>query len=281
MSDLASSSDVSATGKRRIIIHLGFPKTASTTIQAMLVANAGNFGTGIVVSPKDELTRKLRKNALRYMRSGGKAWFKWRHSVATREMVRKIDAMAFETLLISDENMTGIESGKIFDPPGGVDFAAWVQRLDQALAGYDVTYVLYTRDPGPWRISAYNQAFKMRRVKETFDEWAAKHDDLGGPARIVKELRAILGDRVKTFEMADEVGPDKLMGRYLLELAGVSEERIAAVVVPPRKNESLPPASIELLRRVHANPKLRGARYRYIVQLCAKNPELFSRDYRA
>ena len=277
----AAASVPAAPHKRRIIVHLGFPKTASTTIQAMLAANAGRFGPGIVVSPKDDLTRKLRKNALRFMRSGGKAWFRWRHAVATREMVRKIDAMAFETLLISDENMVGIESGKIFDPPGKTDFVAWVQRFDQALVGYDVTYVLYMRDPGPWRISAYNQAFKMRRVKEPFDEWAQKHNDLGGPARIVEELRGILGARLKTFEMAAEVGPDKLMGRYLLELAGASPEQIAAVVVPPHKNESLPAAAIEFLQLVHKNPKLRGARYRFLVRLCAQNPELFSRDYRA
>jgi hypothetical protein len=230
----AAASVPAAPHKRRIIVHLGFPKTASTTIQAMLAANAGRFGPGIVVSPKDDLTRKLRKNALRFMRSGGKAWFRWRHAVATREMVRKIDAMAFETLLISDENMVGIESGKIFDPPGKTDFVAWVQRFDQ-----------------------------------------------GGPARIVEELRGILGARLKTFEMAAEVGPDKLMGRYLLELAGASPEQIAAVVVPPHKNESLPAAAIEFLQLVHKNPKLRGARYRFLVRLCAQNPELFSRDYRA
>ncbi|MEZ5686172.1 MAG: hypothetical protein R3D78_09895 [Paracoccaceae bacterium] len=270
-----------ATGKRRLVVHLGFPKTATTTIQAMLAANAGRFGPGIVVSPKDELTRKLRKNALRYMRSGGKFWFKWRHGVAMREMVRKIDAMDFETLLISDENMVGIESGKIFDPPGGVDFTAWVRQLDAALSGYDVTYVLYTRDPAPWRVSAYNQAFKMRRVTEPFADWVVKHDDLGGPARIVEELRGFLGDRLKTLEMADEIGPGKLMGRYLLELAGVSEERIAGIVVPPRKNESLPPAAIEFLKCARANPRLRGARYRDLVRLCARHPDQFSKEFHA
>jgi len=264
--------------RRSIIIHLGFPKTGTTTIQAMLAANSGRLGPGIAVSAKDDLTFRLRKFALRYMRNHQLFYWKWRHAAALSEMVHRIDRMTFETLIISDENMVGIESGKIFDPPGRTNYPAWVQRLDDALSAYDVTYVLYTREAEPWRVSAYNQAFKMRRVKEAFPDWVKKHDDLAGPDRIIAEFRRTLGDRLLVVEMKSETGPENFLGRFLLERAGVDDEVIRSVVIPPRKNESLPGASIELLRLIHANPLFRGRRYRFLVRLFAAHPEFFSRD---
>ena len=262
--------------KRRIIIHLGFPKTGSTTIQGMLAANGDRLGEGIVASPKDELTYRLRKYALKYRRSGHLFWWKLRHEMALRQMVRTIDAMDFETLVISDENMIGIESGKIFDPPERTNYLPWVAHLDAALSAYDVHYVIYHREPKSWQRSAWNQAFKMRRVKADFETWAKDHSDLDAPRRIIKQFRGLLGERLHVLDMAEEIGADRLMGRFILELAGVSQDRIAEVVLPPRENESLPLASIELLRLIHETGKFRGGRYRTLSRLFKAHPELFA-----
>lgn len=263
---------------RRIIIHLGFPKTGSTTIQGMLAANRDNIGKKIYVSPQDELTYFVRKFALRYQRNRHFFCWKIRHDAALREMVRKIDAMASDTLIISDENMIGIEPGKIFDPPEKTNYLPWLKHLDAALSNYDVHYVIYTREPKSWQRSAYNQAFKMRRVKEPFETWVESHDDLDAPRRIIEEFRTYLGPRLHTLEMTEEIGPDRIMGHFILELAGVSEENIAGITLPPRENESLPLASIELLRLIHANPAFRGQRYRYLTRLFKDHPELFAKN---
>lgn len=266
------------TDRRRIILHLGFPKTGTTTIQAMLQANAGTLGPGIAVSPKDDLTFQLRKNALRYMRSGGLWVWKWRHARALADMVRRLDAMDFNTLIISDENMIGIESGKIFDRPGRVDYAAWIARLDRALAGYDVVYVLYTRAIGPWHVSAYNQAFKMRRVNVSYADWSRVHDDMSGPDRIIAGLRAVVGERLQVLDMADETAAGKILGHRLLDLAGVSQDRIDAVTLPPRKNESLPQAGVEFLRHVSETGQFGRRHYRDLVRLVSANRHLFAKD---
>lgn len=263
---------------RRIIIHLGFPKTGSTTIQGMLAANLDRLGPGICASPKDDLTYKLRKHALKYRRSGHFFYWKLRHDAALREMVRKIDAMVFETLIISDENMIGIEPGKIFDPPEKTNYLPWLKHLDAALSNYDVHYVIYTRKPKSWQRSSYNQAFKMRRVKEPFETWVESHNDLDAPRRIIEAFRTYLGPRLHTLDMAEEIGPDRMMGRFILELAGVSEERIAGITLPPRANESLPLASIELLRLIYENRAFRGRRYRYLTRLFKDHPELFAKN---
>lgn len=203
---------VSQTGraKRTLIIHLGFPKTGTTTIQRMLTQNAEALAPDLVVSAKDDLTYRLRKYALRYRRTGFPYW-KWRHNLTLRAVVRRIDALAFNTLVISDENMIGIESGKLFLPSGELDYADWLAKLDNALSHYDVTYVVYTRATESWQVSSYNQAFKMRRVTEPFCQWRLDHNNLDGPDQIISSLRSVVGDRLKTFRMEDDTREGRVM----------------------------------------------------------------------
>lgn len=267
----------SSQAKRRLVVHLGFPKTGTTTIQRMLAKNTNALAPGLVVSAKDDLTYRLRKYALRYRRTGFAYW-KWRRDSALRTMVQRIDAMAFETLLISDENMTGMESGKLFMPDGGKDYAGWLARLDDAFSRYDVTYVLYTRAVEPWQVSSYNQAFKMRRVTERFDQWRLRHNNLHGPDQIIAALRDVVGDRLKDVLMEDDLREGRLMGQALLEIAGVPSDRIAALAPPARVNESLPATAVELLQRVHETPGIRRCQYRELVRLFARHPEFFARD---
>lgn len=263
---------------RRIIVHLGFPKTGSTTIQKMLEINAERLGPGIVASPKDDLTYRLRKYALRYKRTGVVVW-KWLHSRAMAEMRRQIDAMDFETLIISDENMISIESGKLFLPDIGSHYLPWLQGLDTALDGYDVTYVVYTRDVKGWQRSSYNQAFRMRRVFSTYADWAQEHDNLDGPEQIIAGFRGICGDRLHVIDMKTD-GAGGLLGAAILRLAGVAPDVIDGLAPPPRENESLPLAGIELLRHVRATPGIRRWHYRALVRLFRKHPELFAPDKR-
>ena len=261
-------------------MHLGFPKTGTTTIQEMFVINAGRLGDGVVVSPKDDLTAAVRRAAVRLMRTGSRLW-RWRHGRAANAMRRRIDAMTFDTLIISDENMIGFSSDKLFDPAISQDYSGMVGRIDAALTGYDVTYIIYTRDAGPWQNSAYNQAFKMRRgAKPSYAVWKKTHDNLAGPDDIIASLRAVLGERLHVVRMEEELGADRLMGRAVLDQAGVAPERIAAIHPPPRKNESLPESAMELLRLIHDQPALRGRRYRLLERLFTRHPECFSREFR-
>lgn len=265
--------------KRRLVVHLGFPKTGTTTIQRMLSENADALAPRFEVSAKDDLTYRLRKYALRFMRTGFTYW-RWRHDVAMRTMVRQVDSMNFETLVISDENMVGIESGELFARNGGREYPRWLAKLDNALSRYEVIYVLYTRAPEAWQVSSYNQAFKMRRVTEPFDRWRARHDDLCGPDKIIAGAREVLGDRLVVFKMEDEVAEGKLLGHNLLKVAGVQEDYLAALRAPARENESLPAAAIELLQKVHKTPGIRRRQYRELVRLFARNPELFASNKR-
>lgn len=264
------------TTRRRIVIHLGLPKTGSTTIQSLLAANHDRLGEGIRVSAKDDLTYRLRKYALKYRRSGGFPWWKLRHEIALRRMVRRIDAMSFDTLIISDENLIGIESGRLFDSPERLRYDRWLAHLDAALSAYDVQYVVYQRDPKSWQRSAWNQAFKMRRVKTDFESWARDHSDLDAPRRLIEQFRALLGDRLHVIDMAEEIGENRLMGRRVLEVAGVLPEHIAGLVTPPRENESLPLAAVELLRLIHETGKIRRGQYRMLTRLFRAHPELFA-----
>lgn len=261
--------------ERRVVVHLGLQQAVDACFHQTLAACARKLDSGIVILSEDGLTNDLSRYALRCARRGN-VWWRWRYNHALREMVQRIDRMNFGTLLISDENLLGIEAGALFATARGADWATRVSLLDDALSDFDMTYVAYIREAEPWRVSAWSHAFEMRRENRSFETWAKTHDDLDGPARIVERLRGLLGDRLTVIDVKEETGPGKFAGRRLLELAGVSAAHLAAVV--PSSVETMPAAASELLKLIYRNPKLRGERYGDLAQLFSAHPELFARD---
>jgi hypothetical protein len=266
--------------KKEIIIHLGFPKTGSTTIQSMLALNRDLLSPAVYVSPKDELTYQLRKNALRYMRSGGFFWWKLKHRRELKKFVQKVGEINAQRILISDENMIGIESGKLFGPSKAGLYTNWLKDFDQALGGFNVRYVIYTREAESWRKSGYNQAVKMRRVRQRFEAWAKENSDLQGPEKIIAEMRAFLGDRLLTFDMKEDLSNNQLIGANLLKVAGVDTQMLSQVIDPPRQNESLPQAAVDLICLINEKTRLGSRAYRAVMQAISKNPQLFNSEHR-
>jgi len=153
--------------RRHIVIHLGLPKTGSTTIQGLLALNAGRLGEGIAVAAKDALTFPVRHTARYSWQGNWHALGGWRYDRVLRALVRKIDALDFGTLIISDENLIGLRAGHLFDRQDWRANVGLAARLDRALGHYRRSYVVYTREPGRWRTSSYNQAFngpELRRM---------------------------------------------------------------------------------------------------------------------
>ena len=139
--------------QRRIVIHLGLPKTGSTTIQEMLRINREQLhGLGVEVSPRDELTAALRSTAVAFAKGGGllkrarlqfALWRFRRQVLATREPV----------VLISDENMLGTKSESLFASGQQANFEAMARLLDRACSSpqLECRYVVYVRNREAWR----------------------------------------------------------------------------------------------------------------------------------
>ncbi|MBO6867401.1 MAG: hypothetical protein JJ877_10190 [Thalassococcus sp.] len=236
------------TGPKRVILHCGFRKTGTTTIQEWMRLNAAQLPDGFVVSARDELTQPFRQAVSRHIRKPDLKSVE-REAQALRVAIEGMNA---ETVLVSDENLFGrfmmAEDGRdIFDLAAEI-----LPLLERAFGDAPLEFVFYTREQDRWLRSAWAQDVKRAGVSQPFDQWRSALSSISwetGLARITGALNA----PVHVFRMEDDLSAsDPLMGRALFGFAGLSADQIATSERPGRENESLSAAALNFLLKVNA-----------------------------
>ncbi len=266
-----TSSTADWTGPDRVIVHAGFRKTGTTTVQDFLALNAAHLPQGLAVSPRDALTQGFRKAVAAHIDAPQPRGLA-REAQALRMAVQKIGE---ETLLISDENLFG-QHMATSDGRDIFDLAAeFLPMIEQALSGAAVEFVLYTREQERWLRSAWAQGVKRSGIARSFDDWQSGLPRLD-PARGIARIRAALAAPLHVFAMEDDLsGPDPLMGRALFHVAGLDDATLETFDRPGRSNESLPGSALQFLLKLNALG-LDAADRRRVARLVEDNPELFA-----
>ncbi|KAA9005225.1 hypothetical protein [Histidinibacterium aquaticum] len=252
---------------RRVVIHAGFRKAGSTSIQSMLRANAHRLAP-IEVHARDDLTEPFRKEAMTYCRTGAPRKLRKARAAAV-VMARNCGG---GTVVISDENLVG---NRIVTERGETiyDLAAlFLPMLEEAFSDAEVSFVLYTRDPDKWLRSAYRQDVANGNTAADFETWlGAIPGDLDSEAGI-ERLRGALKSAIRVVRMEDEA--KEALGATVLRLAGVAEEELNRFEPAGRENASLGEAATEFLRQVNALSL--GDRPRaQVAELVRRNQKLF------
>lgn len=263
-------------GRRKIIIHLGLPEVAGSCISRNLLANKDHLKDEIYVFLNVRLLRKIGKIALKSSSGFLKFVWRWRYTIALAQLVSYLDRINFNTLIISHESILNLRSGSLFNIKSSRCLIKSLKVLDDALCDFDVTYVIYTRNLDPWRSAVWRREFEMRLTNKSLEDWVERNADLLAPMKVIDELYLLLGGRLKTISLEEELAPDRFLGQSILEIAGVSAKEIAEL--DPAPEEKLMSAAKELLRLAYENPQLRGRRYYLLAQLFTSHPELFAAD---
>ncbi len=258
---------------RRVIFHFGPPKTATSHFHGILKNNRSAFGPDIAVSARDGLTLALRKVGAE-MISGKGHGDRRRVLAAVAALRRTMAGMPEKTIIVSDENMFGVFSRTVFSAKFEAGPAQILAEIEAQLAGWDLHYICYTREPGKWRDSCYNQAVKLMGATDDYATWIAKHADLSVPEKMVAGFRSALGDRLTVLPMEDEAARYGYVGRRVLELAGIDAAVIDALSVPRPTNVSISAASLEFIRRLNGLGLDRADRAR-VASLVEKSQQLF------
>ncbi|SIS83465.1 hypothetical protein SAMN05421759_104165 [Roseivivax lentus] len=239
-------------GPARVIVHCGFRKTGTTSIQDFLRLNADALPEGLSVSARDALTRPFRRAVQAHIHAPGRSALS-RVEAEAAALCAHWAQDSGETVLISDENLFGkdivAEDGRtIFDLA-----ATYLPILERHFGtGPDLHFVFYTRDRDAWLSSAYNQAVKRRGVTADADRWiAAIPGEVDWTPGLAK-IRAALSAPVHVFAMEDDLsGAAPLLGRALFRLAGIDDAAMDAMPRPGRSNESLKPAVLDFMRKLN------------------------------
>lgn len=268
-----------ATGhiQRRLIIHCGVQKTASTALHHFLQNNRDALSARLeILTPeRKSLTRALGRSAAEFsLDPGAEAGFV-NNLKAMRDHLMQSDMPC----LLSHENLPGAMPGRqgvtaLFPMLPGI-----VELLETHLAPLVPEYVFYTREMSAWKRSVHNQAVKSDACAWTRDEFLAKTKDCADWDDMDRRAKAIAGpDRVTMFRLEDEQDPQR-PGAQLLHYAGLNARDIAALKpLSRRPNQSLNDGSLEFMRQLNASELPAGTRGA-VAKLVTQNQALFAANW--
>ncbi len=235
--------------RQRIILHPGFHKTGTTTVQDFLHRN------GSQIWPTTALGLDFKFPALLQAARGYSAW---RDPFTLEKFARRLagfldalDLPPHRKLVISAEQLSGHLPGR----EGITDYSALPALMQRAIEvmearfpnGLDLTIYLSTRAPDTWLDSAWAEhvkASRMRLDRDTFRNRYAKAADLDG---MVTRLRTAVDYPVVSHRIEDTrdlpLGP----AAPLIALIGLPDANRQRLVSVPARNTRLPDAVLHQL----------------------------------
>jgi hypothetical protein len=270
---MAASTGISG---RRVTLHLGVQKTASTALHHFLKRNEEALAAHLMIrTPRQGTpTQRMGRAAVDYTLDPTPA----REAAFTaciREVRDEILADDRPTL-VSHENLPGAMLGN----PGVTTLYPMIEHLlallEENLAPLVPHYALYSRDMAAWKKSVYNQSVKTDGYPRPYAAFLDETADCGSWGDLAARITAVVGaGRFTRFRLEDEADPLR-PGQQLLTLAGLDAATLAALdPIRHRPNESLAPGALEFMRLVNETGLAPGARMK-VMKLVVDNPALFA-----
>lgn len=238
----------------RMIVHAGFHKSGTTSVQMMLRNNRALVESEF---------RLFMRGRIRAVCESARAWSIRReplemslYQFELADWMTGLDRDDPRPILISAEDLTGHMPGRHrltrYDAAPAL-LAAWADIAQEVFPGITLDFCLSTRDAGPWMRSAHAQNIRATRSVETADEFAARMaatTDLIADAGAVRDAMPD-GASLHHWRLEDHSGGRLGPLAPLLDLAGASSELCARIQPEPPSNKSLPPHKLEELRQLN------------------------------
>jgi hypothetical protein len=260
---------------RRLIVHCGVQKTATTSFHHFAARNRAALAplAEVLTPVKGSPTRDLGRAAMA---------FSLDPSTANAARLSKCAATLREalmtgagTVIVSHENLPGAMIGN----GGVVALYPLLERivgiLEQEFAPLVPEYVFYTRNMEGWKTSVYNQAVKSDHYPRSRAEFLTETAECGDWDDLQSRMRALVGaDRVRFFRLEDEADHNRPCTQ-LLRHAGIPDATLAALApMEKRANPGLNAGALEFMRLLNGLGLARPAR-RQVAGLIRANQSLF------
>ncbi|MDD9729636.1 hypothetical protein PVW46_06910 [Mameliella sp. AT18] len=207
----------------RILVHAGFHKTGTSSLQSCAAANADRLSRNLNLLLPGDL-RPVAQLARRF---------------TIRPEQRKLNRMRRELnavlpppdkpLFITSEDLSGLVPGR--RPGAGYDEAPELLRtvvttLDDRYPQAEITVWFTTRDEDAWMKSIYWQNLRGHRITEDFDTYRARLTDSLPLADRVEAVRAGLRGRARVLSTGVETSRARAVGplSLALDLLGLPDE---------------------------------------------------------
>ncbi|WP_424832393.1 hypothetical protein [Ruegeria sp.] len=238
----------------RVIFHLGFQKTGTTSVQALLNSN---------LSLLSDVDVRVYGDATKDLRAAGKNFCAEPSPDREKELIKTLErhfSLVFDNgkpvCLISDENILGRVP---YSNTG--DVVSWAERIlpviEGCASGTDLAFHFYTRPAESWRNSMYRQCVKRAGVTGSYGVWARSspfQEDWPDWKEWADRISKATSAPVTFTCMDEELKSGAVLGTALLENAGLSEAAINALIPVERQNMALSDAALQFMRFVNLLP---------------------------
>ncbi|MEL6563541.1 MAG: hypothetical protein AAFQ59_03780 [Pseudomonadota bacterium] len=222
---------------RRLIVHAGFHKTGTTSIQRLLDHNRAALPDLHIVLRPDMLG--LCEAARKYSVTRDPVDL----GFVQYEAAMQAESWTRDTVLLSSEDLSGHMPGRRgiehYDaaPPLA---AAMAEAWEEALPGTAVSFVYTLRDARPWLASCYVQHLRATRIAITADHYAREFAASADLISVVAQVQGALPDaEVRSFAL-EAIGTARLgPGDAVLAHAGVAEDMRAALAPVGKANTGM------------------------------------------
>lgn len=223
-------------------LHVGFHKTGTTSLQALLAANRARLGADLV-NHSDGAMMPLRAACLAFeQRRDEKAG----HRIA-QETRRLLDGVRGDRVVISSEILCGPipspkRAGDVYQT--AAESLQWVQ---EGARGVEMRFHACTRDEGKWLTSLYRHLLRTRGLAlteaqfRTLPAFAAFRFEA-----LCAAIRARLGT-LQVWRMEDDLGTRLGPGTGFLTQIGLSPAELAQWTPVSAQNQGLSPKAVAVL----------------------------------
>lgn len=241
-----------------ILIHAGFHKTGTTTIQQTLRGNRAALRPHAILALRRDLEPLLL--AARAYSAYGDPLSLAKFSLRADAFVSALPGLKKRGLILSSEELSGHLPGR-----GGIpDYRAAPVLMGELAAAFtrrydkpDLTFVFTTRSADSWLTSAYWEQVKSSNQTLSLDDYRAKF----GPAANFDPTLAdiehnIAPARLLSYALEDSATAALGPATALLQCLGLSDETLAALSPAPAANTRLPADALDsllALNRTHAD----------------------------
>ncbi len=270
------TTDRDKTVARRLTIHCGVQKTASTSLHHFIRRNQRLLQPFLdVLTPvKGSQTRAMGRAAMQFSLDPSPK--RKQNLINLITGVRDQLVGGVTPVLISHENLPGAMLGK-----GGVTtlyprLEEIIDLLNTYFAPFVPDYVFCTRQMPSWKNSVYNQAVKTDHYPHSRSVFDADTQNCGTWDDLAHRMQALVGaPRARFFRIEDETDPHR-PGLQILRHAGLDDDVIATLTAMDRhSNPSLNAGALEFQRLVNTLKLEKSAR-RKVSELVRVNQPLFA-----
>jgi len=266
----------SAISSRRVTLHCGVQKTASTALHHFLAQNAAALAPHLTVRTPVQGTpaQRMGRAAIAFSLDPNPAT-EAALAALIRETRDEIGSGA-APVLISHENLPGAMLGN----PGVTTLYPMLERilalLEENLAPWVPSFAFYTRDMAAWKTSVHNQAVKTDGYCAPLEGFLDETRACGSWSALAARIAAVLPPaRHRFFALEDE--PDRSRpGQQLLAFAGVpAEVRAGLGPLAGPVNQSLNAGALEFMRKLNQTG-LSGPPRMKVMRTVMNNQALFA-----